>query len=104
MKQDVPIWDNVYKKKDDIVSREIAGEAILVPIRGKLVDMQKIFSLEDVAEYIWQNLDGKNRLSDISSRVLQAFDVEKERAETDLLEFIDELLNAELIEKAGSES
>ncbi len=97
MKPDTQTLEKIYKKKDDIVSREIAGESILVPIRGKLVDMQKIFSLESVAEFVWQNIDGKNNLSDISSRILDTFEVERKQAEADLLEFINELLEAGLI-------
>ena len=89
--------NKVFKKQDDIVSREIAGESILVPIRGKLADMQRIFSLDPVAEYIWRQLDGRRTLNEVSSGVLETFDVKKEQAEADLMEFIDELLAAELI-------
>jgi hypothetical protein len=91
------IWRKVFKRHDDIVSREIAGESILVPVCGKLADMQKIFSLESTAEYIWQQMDGKTRLADICRGVIDTFDVEKERAESDITEFINELLEANLI-------
>ena len=91
------IWDKRFKKKDTIVSREIAGEYFLVPIRGKLADMQKIFTLNPVAEYIWQELDNKN-LNDICNGVVSAFEVGKEQAQSDIKEFIAELLEADLIE------
>ncbi len=97
MTPDAQTLEKIYKKEDDIVSREIVGESILVPIRGKLVDMQQIFSLDGVAEFVWQNIDGKNRLSDISSGIIKTFEVEKDQAETDLAEFINELLEAGLI-------
>ena len=35
------MWDKIYKKKEAVVSREIAEETILVPVRGQLADMQK---------------------------------------------------------------
>ncbi len=91
--------ERVFKKKEEIVSREIAGETILVPISGKLADMQKIFAVDAVAEYIWQHLDGKNDLSAISDRVVKSFDVDKKQADEDILEFVDQLINAQLIEE-----
>ncbi len=91
--------EKVFKKKEEIVSREIAGETILVPISGKLADMQKIFAVDAVAEYIWQQVDGKNDLGAISDGVVKSFDVDKKQAGDDILEFIDQLLNAQLIEE-----
>ncbi len=99
LEKDLKIWDKAYSKKEEVVSREIAGETILVPVRGKLADMQKIFSLNQTAEYIWQNLDGKKKLNDILEGVLSQFDVNKEEAEKDMLEFVTELINANLIEE-----
>jgi hypothetical protein len=93
------MWGKVFKKKEEIISREIAGETILVPISGKLADMQKIFAVDAVAEFIWQQVDGKNDLSAISDRVVKNFDVDKKQAGEDILEFVDQLLNAQLIEE-----
>ena len=85
------------KKPETIVSRSIAGETILVPIRGNLADMEKIFSLEQVGEFIWQQLDGEQPLSEICDRVVDRFDVERDVAEADLQAFISELQEAGLI-------
>ncbi len=99
-KKDSQVWDKVYCKKEEVVSREIAGETILVPVHGKLADMQKIFSLNQTAEYIWQNLSGEKKLNDILEGVLSQFDVNKNKAEKDILEFITELISANLIEES----
>ncbi len=87
----------IYKKADDIVRRKIAEETILVPIRGELVDMQKIFSLNKMADYIWESLDGKKRLSDIRNGILDDFHVTKQIADKDLEEFVTDLVSAGLI-------
>ena len=94
-------WDIVLAKRDEIVSREIAGETILVPIRGKLVDLQRIFSVNPVGAHIWQQLDGKRTLAEVRDSVLATFDVEEGRAEADLQEFVAELVEAELVEEAS---
>ena len=89
----------IFNKPDTIVARPVAGETILVPIRGNLADMEKIFSLEQVGEFIWQQLDGKQSLEDICSLITDQFDVDKKTAEADLTEFVAELLEAGLITK-----
>lgn len=87
----------IYKKEDEIVSRKIAGETLLVPVMGELADMQRIFSLGPVAEYIWEHIDGKKNVSEITDEIVAVFDVSRQEAETDLLEFLDELIDKGLI-------
>lgn len=91
----------VFRKREEIVSREIAGETILVPIRGKLVDLQHIFSLNPVAAHIWQALDGEKTLAEIRDSVLEAFEVERDPVSADMQEFVAELVSAELIEETA---
>jgi hypothetical protein len=82
-------WSRIFKQADNIVYREIADETILVPIRGKLADMQNIFTLNKVGAYIWEKLDGTRNLEEILVLLLSHFEVNQEQAEHDLLEFID---------------
>lgn len=95
--QDDRYWDACFKQEAHVVTREIVGETILVPIRGKLADMQRIFTLNEVGEYIWTHLDGSRDLETICQGIETNFEVSRAQAETDLNEFITELLQAELI-------
>ena len=90
-------WEKVYKRDETVVARDIVGETILVPIRGKLADMQRIFTLNDVGAYIWSNLDGERSLGEICEDLRLDFDVRKEQAQRDMSDFIRELLEADLI-------
>lgn len=87
-----------YCKKGEIVTRSIAGETILVPIRAKLADMEQLIVLDGIADFIWERMDGKTEMETILAAVVQAFDVEKESAKRDLEDFVSGLLKAELIE------
>jgi Coenzyme PQQ synthesis protein D (PqqD) len=89
--------EKVFRRNGDIVTRKIADELFLVPIRGKLADMQRIFTLDPVAEYIWGELDGRKNIGEISKGLLNEFDVEEGEALADTEEFISELLQAGLI-------
>ena len=89
--------DNVLKKDDNIVTRQIADETILVPIREKIGDMQKIFSISETANYIWKNIDGKKTVRDIYNELLENYDVPDELLRVHLMEFIDALYKAHLV-------
>lgn len=89
-------WDKIFRKNEAVVSRKIADELFLVPVKGSLANMQRIFTLNPVAEYIWQELDKKN-LNDICNGVVSTFEADRGQAETDIREFITELLEANLI-------
>ena len=93
--------EEVYKKKDDIVYRKVAGEAILVPISGRLADMQRIFALNPVGEFIWDALDGTRSLQRISEDIQSCFDVGEKDANADVEGFIGELLREGLIEEVS---
>jgi len=88
----------VFRRREEVVSREIAGETILVPIKGKLADMQRIYSLTPVASYIWARLDGERSLEMILNEVMENFDVLHTEAERDLIEFLEELFKTDLLE------
>ncbi len=65
--------------------------------KGKLADMQRIFAVDDVAEYIWRQLDGERRVADIRDGVMDLYEVGKKQARADVLDFIEELKEADLI-------
>jgi len=94
------LCNDIFRKRGEIVSRAIAGDTILVPIKGKLADMQVIFSINPVAAFLWELIDGRNTNKMLLAKVLDNFEVSQEEAEQDILEFTKELLKAGLIEVA----
>ncbi len=84
--------ERISRLDSQVVSRTIVGETILVPIRGKLADLQRIFALDPVAEFIWKKLDGTTTLGRIRDEITENFEVDEEKAAADLTEFVDDLL------------
>lgn len=87
----------VYKKTANLVTRNIVDDTIIVPISGKLADMQSIFAVESVGAFIWEQINGTRTSKDIHRLILEEFDIEPQTAENDLEQFISELLSAGLI-------
>jgi len=84
----------VYKHDPNIVSRNIAGEVILVPIRSNLADMNYIFNLNETAARFWELTDGTRSLAQVHQLILAEFNVEAAQLEADLLELVEGLIEA----------
>lgn len=86
-----------YCRKDSVVCRRIAGEFILVPIRGDLANMQAIFALNPVGHSIWESLGERMTVAQMRHVVTDRFDVDEEQAGKDVDEFLADLEAAELV-------
>ncbi len=94
-------WGRVFAPKEALVAREIAGEVILVPVRGKLAQLKRVFVLNPVGAHIWGQLDGDRDLATIHRGIVEAFEVTDAQAEVDLFEFIGSLEEADLVIEPG---
>jgi len=90
---------DVYRCRDNLVTREIVGETIIVPVSGELADLQKVYSLNATGAFVWERLDGSTPLEVIHQAVTEGFEVGKKDAWADLAELVTDLARAGLIEK-----
>lgn len=81
------------------VSRKIAGKFVLVPIRQKAEDVESIYNMNEVAGRIWDLIDGKRRLEEIRDMIVEEFEVTTEKAEADLVEFVEQLEGIEAVKE-----
>ncbi len=80
---------NKYVVKDPKTAfRIIDGEAVVVTPQDSL-----FHTLNEVATKIWEWIDGKSKVREIIEKVYQEFEVDRDTAEKDCLEFINEAVN-----------
>jgi hypothetical protein len=91
------ILTRCYTKDEDLVTRNVAGETIIVPIKNKVGDLGSIYTLNEIGTMIWELIDGKNSISQIVEAVHSAYEVTREEAEQDTIEFLNLLEAACLI-------
>lgn len=91
----------IYRKCGETVMRRIAGETLLIPIRGRLADMQRIFALDSVAERIWESVDGRKDVAQIAGDIAANFDVEAGVAARDAETFLASLQAEGLVATAA---
>ena len=83
--------NTVYKKSDSIVSRKIADEFILVPIRQNVGDLESIYTLNETAARIWELIAGKMKVEEIRKKLIEEFEVTPEEVEKDIVEHLMQL-------------
>ena len=83
--------DKVYSKSDSIVSRKIADEFILVPIRQNVGDLESIYTLNETGARIWELIDGKMKVEEIKEKIVEEFEVTPEEVEKDIMEHLMQL-------------
>ena len=88
-----------YRRKERIAGRSIAGESFLIPVCGTPAEMENIYVMNPLADFIWQRLDGERTLEGILAEIVDNFDVEREQARGDMSELIAGLLEHDLIEE-----
>lgn len=81
----------LYNKKTNYASRKVGSELVLVPIKNNIAEMNKLFTLNEVGAYIWENLDDKNTIENIVDLVMAEFDTDHETAQKDTLDFLERL-------------
>jgi len=90
----------IYRHAGEVVLRRVGKEALLVPVRNKVGDLDSIFTLNETAIAVWESLDGRASLDHVIDRLCRDYDVNRERAAEDAGEIVRTLLEAHLLEAA----
>jgi len=91
-----------YVRSNSVVSRVIAGETLIVPVRGGVGDLASIYSLNDVASSIWNAISQPCSKDRIVECIEGEFVGERREVERDVESFLAEMLSAGLVEALGA--
>jgi coenzyme PQQ biosynthesis protein PqqD len=90
--------NTVFKKSENVVFRKIEDEYILVPMVASAADVESIFNLNETGAEVWERIDGKRTLQGIIDDLSREYDAEAEKIKTEVLEFINDIKDAGIIE------
>jgi len=82
---------SIPSHSSSVVYRRINDEFLLIPLTADIADMDSLYRLTETGAFIWELIDGELAISDITSKVAEVFDVEREVAEKDILAFFEEV-------------
>jgi hypothetical protein len=84
----------VVQHADDrrsFVTRQIAGDTLIVPVTGHVMDLESIYVLNPVGSRIWELLHSPTTVDRIAEIVAGEFAVSPQVAADDVVEFLDSL-------------
>lgn len=83
-------------KADHLVTREIADETVIVPVRRGAVDIDAVYVLNATGAWLWAHIDGKRTTADLVDVLLEKFQIDRATAESDVEEFLHSLRETRL--------
>jgi hypothetical protein len=92
------IPESVCFPSDDVVSREIEGELIIVPIASGIGDAEdELYTLNDTGREIWQRLDGKRTLREVAEDISAQYTAPVDQITRDVLGLMTELSRRKIV-------
>lgn len=93
-----------FVRSNSVVSRVIAGETLIVPVRGGVGDLASIYGLNPVATAIWNVISEPRTTDEIVQVIQQEYEVQSNAVLSDLEAFLSEMSAAGLIQTAEEEA
>ena len=95
---------NIYQRSDSVVTRDVGGEKVIVPIRRNVGDLSCIYTLNSVGNEVWLLLDGKRSLNDVVSQLESEFAVARTVLVEDISSLMCDLKTEDLVREVESGS
>jgi hypothetical protein len=91
--------DRLVKKDSSVVSRRIADEVILIPIKRKAGEIDCLYTLNEVGARIWELIDGQRSVEALRDTLVAEFEINESEAQQDLTELIHQLKEIGVIQE-----
>ena len=82
---------SILTQSASIVTRKTGNEYVLVPITDNIADMNSVYTLNETGAFIWEQIDGKRSVEEIIAMLTVEYDIDKQKAESDVFNFIDDM-------------
>ena len=87
------------KLHGEYVVRQVADNIVVIPIGQTALQMNGMILLNDVSKVIWEALAQETDIDKLVTAVTDAFEVSKEEAREDILEFVEKLRTLQMLEE-----
>ena len=87
------------KLRAEFVVRQVLDDIVAIPVGESALQLNGIILLNDVSRVIWQCLEQDTQPDAILRAVTEAFEVSPQEAEADIMEFLDKLRAAKLLQE-----
>ena len=77
------------KKNPELILRNVAGEAVLIPTGSFASKFNGMISLNGPAAFIWEQMESVNSREELVQKMLERYDVDEKTAQSDVNGFLD---------------
>jgi Coenzyme PQQ synthesis protein D (PqqD) len=88
------------RRSSNVVSRVVADEAIVVPIRRGVADLNSIYTFNESGTLLWSLIEKGLELAQLVSQLQSHYGLSREQAVADAEAFLKELSTEGLVEPA----
>ncbi len=85
------------KIKENYMLRKVADCYVVVPIGAAVAEFNGMINLNEVGAFLWHQLENENTVEGVLAAMLEEYEVDEATAKADLLRFVKELEDANLI-------
>ena len=85
------------KIRKELIRREIAGDVILVPVGGTVLENNGLFALNELGAFLWDRLESAEDEESLVQAVLSEYEVDEDTARTDVAAFLQKLRDMEIL-------
>jgi hypothetical protein len=93
-------FDGRVRSSSKVVSRVVADEALVVPIRGGAGDLDSIYTFNDSGTKLWTLIESGQSAEVLAQYLQEAYGITADKAKADAADFLAELAEEGLIEPA----
>lgn len=84
-------------RNPDFIFRNVAGEAVQIPLLKNVADLEAIYTLNEVGVFIWERLENPVTIDELTHEIMMEFEVDQDVLEADMKQFIHELKESKII-------
>jgi len=89
---DFEIDSNGFKsnsqEQTNFATKKVGEDLVLVPMKDNVAEMDAMFTLNEVGNFVWDNLNQESTRELLSVAIAEEFEVDETTAKTDLEEFL----------------
>lgn len=89
------------KLRGEFVVRQVMDCVTAIPVGSTALQLNGMILLNDVSEVIWNCLAEGSTVEKITLAITDRFDVSEEEAKADVMEFLDKLRDAQLLDEGS---
>lgn len=87
------------KIKDGLILKEIAGNYIIVPVSGELVDLNAMINVNETGAFLFKALENETTEEALLDALTKEYDVDSATAKADTKDFLEILRKNSMLEE-----